>query len=64
VLKWTRERGGDMSLAAPQPRVRRVLSVTGLIDVFSVHPSVEQAFTENERQCQPAGSAVALAAVH
>jgi hypothetical protein len=43
VLKWTRESGGDMALAAPQQQVRRVLSVTGLIDVFSVYPSVEQA---------------------
>jgi anti-sigma B factor antagonist len=64
MLKWTRESGGDMSLAAPQQRVRRALSVTGLIDVFSVHPSVEQTVTENERQCQPAGTSVALAAVH
>jgi anti-sigma B factor antagonist len=43
VLKWTRQGGGDMSLAAPQELVRRVLSVTGLIDVFSVYPTVEQA---------------------
>jgi anti-sigma B factor antagonist len=45
MLQWTRESGGDMPLAAPQQRVRRVLSVTGLIDRFSVHPSVEQAAT-------------------
>ena len=43
VLKWTRESGGDMALAAPQPQVRQVLSVTGLIDEFSVYPSVELA---------------------
>jgi anti-sigma B factor antagonist len=43
VLKWTRESGGDMSLAAPQPQVRRVLGVNGLLDDFSVYPSVEQA---------------------
>ncbi len=66
VLKWTRESGGDMSLAAPQQRVRNVLSVTGLIDVFSVHPSVEQAVIEHEasRLRQPAAAAVELAAVH
>ena len=45
MLRWTRESGGDMPLAAPQLRVRRVLSVTGLMDRFSVHPSVEQAAT-------------------
>lgn len=43
VLQWTRQRGGDMPLAAPQQRVRKVLSLTGLIDVFSVYPSVDQA---------------------
>jgi anti-sigma B factor antagonist len=45
VLRWTRESGGDISLAAPQQRVRRVLSVSGLADRFSVYPSVEQAET-------------------
>ncbi len=43
VLKWIRESGGDMALAAPQQQVRQVLSATGLIDDFSVYPSVEQA---------------------
>jgi anti-sigma B factor antagonist len=43
VRKWTRQSGGDLSLAAPQPAVRRILEATGLIDVFSVHPSVEEA---------------------
>jgi anti-anti-sigma factor len=43
VLKWTRERGGDVSLAAPQRQVRWVLEITGLIAVFSVYPSMEQA---------------------
>jgi anti-sigma B factor antagonist len=43
VLKWARESGGGMALAAPQQQVRRILGVTGLIDVFSVYPSVQQA---------------------
>jgi ABC-type transporter Mla MlaB component len=43
VLKWTRRSGGDLSLAAPQQPVRRILEITGLIDVFSVYPSVEEA---------------------
>jgi anti-sigma B factor antagonist len=66
VLKRIRENGGDMSLAAPQQRVRMVLSITGLIDVFSVHPSLEQAVIAYEaaRRRQPAGAAAALAAVH
>jgi len=45
LLKWTRESGGDMYLVGPRPRVRRVLEMAGLIGVFSVYPSVEQAVT-------------------
>jgi anti-sigma B factor antagonist len=45
VLKWTRESGGDMYLVGPRLPVRRVLEMAGLIGVFSVYPSVEQAVT-------------------
>src|SRR5450755_3565310 len=43
IRKWTRRSGGDLALAAPQPTVRRVLEARGLIDVFSVYRSVDQA---------------------
>jgi anti-sigma B factor antagonist len=43
VLKWTRESGGDVLLAAPQQHVRRLLRLIGLNGVFSVYSSVEQA---------------------
>jgi anti-sigma B factor antagonist len=43
IRKWTRSNGGDLPLAAPQPPVRRMLEATGLIDVFSVYPSVDEA---------------------
>jgi anti-sigma B factor antagonist len=43
ALRWTRESGGDLSLAAPKQQVRRVLEITGLTDVFTVYPSVKQA---------------------
>jgi anti-sigma B factor antagonist len=43
VRKWTRRNAGDLPLAAPQPPVRRILEATGLIDVFSVYRSVEEA---------------------
>ena len=43
VRKWTRRRGGDLCLAAPQQPVRHILEATGLIDVFSVYPSVKEA---------------------
>ena len=35
--------GGDLLLAAPQQQVLRVLAITRLIDVFSVHASVDEA---------------------
>jgi anti-sigma B factor antagonist len=41
--KHARQAGGDLLLAAPQQPVLRVLAVTGLIDDFSVHASVEEA---------------------
>jgi anti-sigma B factor antagonist len=58
VLKRARRSGGDLPLAAPQELVRKVLTVTGLIDVFSVYPSVSEAVrgAEEARQLQPAAS--------
>jgi anti-sigma B factor antagonist len=38
-----RRAGGDLLLAAPQDQVLRVLAVIRLADVFSVHPSVDEA---------------------
>jgi anti-sigma B factor antagonist len=38
-----RQAGGDLLLAAPQGLVLRVLALTGLADISSVHASVEQA---------------------
>jgi anti-sigma B factor antagonist len=43
VRKWTRRNGGDLPLAAPRQPVRQILEATGLIDVFSVYPGVEEA---------------------
>lgn len=43
LRKWTRGSGGDLPLAAPRQPVRHLLEATGLIDVFSVYPSVEEA---------------------
>jgi len=57
VRKWTRRSGGDLPLAAPQQPVRRILEATGLIDVFAVYPSVEEA-ANSLRQAQPRSSAV------
>lgn len=39
----------DLAAAAPQRQVARMLSLTRLIDAFSVHASVEQAANSAER---------------
>jgi anti-sigma B factor antagonist len=41
--RQARRAGGDLLLAAPAPRVLRILTTTRLIDAFSVHDSVEEA---------------------
>jgi anti-sigma B factor antagonist len=56
VRKWTRRNAGDLPLAAPQPPVRRILEATGLIDVFSVYRSVEEA-ASSARQGLPRATA-------
>ena len=43
LRKWTRRSGGDLPLAAPRQPVRHLLEATGLIDVFSVFRSVDEA---------------------
>jgi anti-sigma B factor antagonist len=43
VLRRCREAGGELYLTAPRQRVRIVLSLAGLTDVFAVYPGVEQA---------------------
>jgi len=57
VRRWTRNSGGDLRLAAPQPPVRRILEATGLIDVFAVYRSVKEA-ANSARQAQPRSRAV------
>jgi anti-sigma B factor antagonist len=66
VRKQARHAGGDLLLAAPSLQVLRLLALTSLIDVFSVHASVEQAAAAAERSRQApapvAGHPVILAA--
>ena len=56
IRKWTRQSGGDLPLAAPQQPVRQILEATGLIDVFSVYPSVADA-ANSLRQARPGAAA-------
>jgi anti-sigma B factor antagonist len=41
-LKRCQGAGGDMRIVSPQPNVRRVLEITGLIDVFHVQVPEEE----------------------
>jgi anti-sigma B factor antagonist len=42
-LKRCREGGGNLALVAPTEPVRKVLSITGLDQVFSIHGTVSEA---------------------
>jgi anti-sigma B factor antagonist len=59
--KLARHAGGDLLLAAPQQQVLRVLVLTRLIEVFSVHASVDQAAGNGRSSWPAAGSPVVLA---
>jgi anti-anti-sigma factor len=48
IRKWTRRSGGNLALAAPQPAVHLMLKATGLIDVFPVYRSVDEAASGQE----------------
>ncbi|GII73004.1 anti-sigma factor antagonist [Sphaerisporangium melleum] len=40
ALKRMRERGGVLEVASPRPAVRKILQVTGLDSVFTVHDTI------------------------
>lgn len=54
--KEIRRRGGGYALAGPQPAVRSILAVTGLLTWFEVHDTVEEAVTGTSGQRGPARS--------
>jgi anti-sigma B factor antagonist len=63
--KHARRAGGDLLLAAPQRRVLEALAVTGLLDFFCVHLSVEEAVCSagfSRPVAAPVASPVVLAA--
>jgi anti-sigma B factor antagonist len=57
--KHARHAGGDLMLAAPQQQVLRVLAITRLHDVFSVHADVAEATGSTERSLTGAPAAAA-----
>jgi len=50
TLKRVREQGGDLRLVAPTPRVRRLLEVTRLINVFSIDASEQEAIKKFQQE--------------
>lgn len=42
-LKAVRDLGGDMHLVCTSPRIARVMSITGLDEVFTLHGTTEEA---------------------
>jgi len=55
VRERARLAGGDLLLAAPQGQVLRLLSLTRLIDDFSIHASVDEAASDAGRSRRAAG---------
>lgn len=43
LLRATRQRGGELRLAQPTPRVREVLDLAGLTPLFHIHADVVEA---------------------
>jgi anti-anti-sigma factor len=43
VLKESRQQGGDLRLAAAQPRVENILKIAGLTNVLQAFPTLDQA---------------------
>ena len=43
ALKRAREHGGSLTIACPQPRVRRVFEITGLLGALPIYDSLEAA---------------------
>lgn len=56
ALKYAHERGGTFAIACPQPRVRRVFEITGLLDALPIHESLAAATgsVSDARHVQPA----------
>ncbi|MER6948408.1 STAS domain-containing protein [Nonomuraea sp. NPDC005983] len=49
ALKRIKEQGGVLDMAAPRPAVRKILQVTGLDSVFTVHDEVPQEFLISDK---------------
>lgn len=50
ALKRARENEGDMVVASANPRITRILDVTGLSKIFNVQPDVKNALAHSKGQ--------------
>lgn len=50
ALRRARAGGGTLVLAGPNPRIRRILDITGLSSTFTVVQSVEEGLSALERE--------------
>ena len=49
ALREVRDRGGDLVLANPTPKIHRVLDMVGLTQVFSIAPDATEPPTDDNR---------------
>ena len=49
TLEHCRSEGGDLHLVVTEPRILKVLEITGLLDTFSLHSSVPAGVDRSER---------------
>ncbi|GAA3423784.1 STAS domain-containing protein [Streptosporangium sandarakinum] len=54
IRKLVQDRGGNLAIADPHPRIRRIFHLTGLTNAFAVHPTVEEAVGFLRRNEDPA----------
>jgi anti-sigma B factor antagonist len=50
TLKRTREKGGDLRLVSPTPRIRRLLEITRLVNVFPIDASEQEAIANLKQE--------------
>jgi len=43
ALKRCREAGGDLRLVIAEPRILKVFEITGLTEVFTITPTIDEA---------------------
>jgi anti-sigma B factor antagonist len=53
ALEKCRNNGGDLHLVVTEPRILKVLEITGLVDTFPIHSTIDSAPTRSTGSGQP-----------